>query len=234
MAFSLLSYDAGSVNAMRTAEQYQVNRLAKEESWRLFKIIGEFVEGFDVLPRVLPAVTMYGSSRAKPGSWECETAEQLARRLGQRGFSIITGGGPGVMEAANKGAHAAGAQSIGLNIEIADEQAPNSYTTLSLSFHHFFVRKVMLVKYATAFVLFPGGFGTLDELFELATLMETKKLEPFPIILMGSAYWKGLLAWMEEQMATQDRLGHTSLALFTLTDDISEVVRQIEGCCRRS
>lgn len=214
-------------------ERYQINLLAKEESWRLFKIIGEFVDGFDALPRVLPAVTIYGSSRAKPGSWEYDTAEQLGRGLGQRGFSIITGGGPGVMEAANKGAYEVGAQSVGLNIDIPEEQALNRYTTLSLTFHHFFVRKVMLVKYATAFVLLPGGFGTLDELFELATLMETKKLEPFPIILMGQSYWKGLLAWLQDQAVAQDRLTPSSLGLFTITDDMNEVVRVVEGCCQR-
>jgi hypothetical protein len=214
-------------------EQYQVNLLAKEESWRLFKIIGEFVDGFDALPRVLPAVTIYGSSLAKPGAWEYDTAEELARRLGQRGFSIITGGGPGVMEAANKGAYEAGAQSIGLNIEIPEEQPVNRYTTLSLSFHHFFVRKVMLVKYATAFVLFPGGFGTLDELFELATLMETKKLEPFPIVLIGRGYWQGLIGWLQEHVVGEGRLSAASLHLFTISDTVDDVLRMIEGCCRK-
>ncbi len=214
-------------------ERYQVNLLAKEESWRLFKIIGEFVDGFDALPHVLPAVTIYGGSRAKPGCWEYETAEQLGRELGKKGFSVITGGGPGVMEAANKGAYGTGAQSVGLNIEIPEEQASNRYTTRALSFHHFFVRKVMLVKYATAFVLFPGAFGTLDELFELATLMETKKLEPFPIILMGRSYWQGLLAWLQEQVVGQDRLAAAALSLLTVTDDVAEVVCLIEGCCRK-
>jgi uncharacterized protein (TIGR00730 family) len=214
-------------------ERYQVNLLAKEESWRLFKIIGEFVDGFDALPLVLPAVTIYGSSRAKPGSWEYETAERLARGLGKRGFSIITGGGPGVMEAANKGAYEVGAQSIGLNIDIPEEQGLNRYTTLSLTFHHFFVRKVMLVKYATAFVLFPGGFGTLNELFELATLMETKKLEPFPIVLMGRSYWGGLVAWLQEQVVGQGRLLPASLGLLTVTDEVDDVLRIIEECRQR-
>ncbi len=214
-------------------ERYQVNLLAKEESWRLFKIIGEFVDGFDALPHVLPAVTIYGSSHAKPGSWEYETAERLARGLGKRGFSVITGGGPGVMEAANKGAYEVGAQSIGLNIDIPEEQGLNRYTTLSLTFHHFFVRKVMLVKYATAFVLFPGGFGTLDELFELATLMETKKLEPFPIILMGRSYWGGLVTWLQEQVVGPGRLLPASLGLLTVIDEVDDVLRIIEECRQR-
>lgn len=162
-----------------TCPHYPVNALAKEESWRLFKIMGEFVEGFDALPKVLPAVTIYGGSRALPDSWAYTTAEKLAHALAEKGFSIITGGGPGVMEAANKGAFEAGGKSVGLNIEIPEEQPANHYTTLALTFHHFFVRKVMLVKYATAFVLFPGGFGTLDELFELATLMDTKNSSRF-------------------------------------------------------
>lgn len=175
-------------------DRYQINALAKEESWRLFRFMGEFVEGFDALPRVLPAVTIYSSSRAKPGTWSYDTATRLAGALAGKGFSIITGDGPGVMEAANKGALEAGGQSIGLNIDIAEEQLANRCTTLSLKFHYFFVRRVMLVKYATAFVLFPGGFGTLDELFELSTLMQTKKLQPYPIIVMGRSYWDGLLS----------------------------------------
>lgn len=219
-------------NALRKNEHYAVNALAKEESWRLFKIMGEFVDGFDALPRVLPAVTIYGSSRARPESWDCCTAERLARALAEKSFAIITGGGPGVMEAANKGAYEAGGQSIGLNIEIPAEQPLNRYTTLSLTFHHFFVRKVMLVKYATAFVLFPGGFGTLDELFELATLMETKKLQPFPIILMGRTYWSGLLAWIKKEVVGQGRLDSASLDLFTVTDDVQEVVSTVAQCCR--
>ena len=148
-------------------------------------IMGEFVEGFDALPRVLPAVTVYGSSRSKPGSWSYETALSLGAALARNGYSVITGGGPGVMEAANLGAFEAGGQSVGLNIDIPLEQPTNICTTLALKFHYFFVRKVMLVKYASAFVLFPGGFGTLDELFEISTLMHTQKLQPFPIILMG-------------------------------------------------
>jgi len=209
-------------------DHYQINALAKEESWRLFRIMGEFVEGFDALPRVLPAVTIYGSSRAKPGNWSFETAMTLAAALGGNGFSIITGGGPGVMEAANIGAFNAGGQSVGLNIDLAEEQPSNRCTTLSLKFHYFFVRRVMMVKYATAFVLFPGGFGTLDELFELSTLMQTKKLQPSPIILMGRSYWDGLLRWLNEEAIGRDRLDPSGLHLYTVTDEIDEVVHLIQ------
>jgi uncharacterized protein (TIGR00730 family) len=213
-------------------EHYQINVLAKEESWRLFRIIGEFVEGFDALPKVLPAVTIYGSSRADPGTWAYATAEKTARALAQKGFSIITGGGPSVMEAANKGAFEGGGKSVGLNIDIPVEQVSNRYTTLSLKFHYFFVRKVMLVKYATAFILFPGGFGTLDELFEIATLIQTEKLQPFPVILMGRSYWSGLLEWLRTQVVGHEFLDPSSLDLFTITDDVQEVVTIIENCCR--
>ena len=209
-------------------DHYQINALAKEESWRLFRIMGEFVEGFDALPRVLPAVTIYGSSRAKPGSWSFETAMTLAAALGGKGFSIITGGRPGVMEAANIGAFNAGVQSVGLNIDLAEEQPSNRCTTLSLKFHYFFVRRVMMVKYATAFVFFPGGFGTLDELFELSTLMQTKKLQPSPIILMGRSYWDGLLRWLNEEAIGRDRLDPSGLHLYTVTDEIDEVVHLIQ------
>ena len=160
-------------------DRYQINALAKEESWRLFRIMGEFVEGFDALPRVLPAVTVYGSARAKPGSWSYETALSLGAALAQHGYSVITGGGPGVMEAANLGAFEAGGQSVGLNIDLPLEQATNHCTTLALKFHYFFVRKVMLVKYASAFVLFPGGFGNSIQLFEISTLMHIRSCSRF-------------------------------------------------------
>ena len=210
-------------------DQYQINALAKEESWRLFRIMGEFVEGFDALPRVLPAVTIYGSSRAKSGSWEYETASTLGAALARSGYSVITGGGPGVMEAANRGALEAGGQSVGLNIDIPLEQPTNRCTTLSLKFHHFFVRKVMLVKYASAFVLFPGGFGTLDELFEISTLMHTQKLQPFPIILMGAQYWTGLLNWLKTEAVGEERLDASALGLFTVVNSVEEAMAAIQN-----
>jgi uncharacterized protein (TIGR00730 family) len=224
----------GGGRFQHSPEHFQIDTLAKEESWRLFRIIGEFVEGFDALPRVLPAVTIYGSARAKPGSWSYETAQALAEAVARRGFTVITGGGPGVMDAANRGAMLAGGQSVGLNIDLPQEQIANPSTTFSLRFHYFFVRKVMLVKYATAFILFPGGLGTLDELFELTTLMQTKKLQPFPIILMGRSYWEGLLQWLYEQAVAQDRLDASSLARLYVTDDVDDALRHIETGPRKT
>jgi len=175
------------------AYDYEINEMAKEESWRMFRIMGELVEGFDTLSGVEPAVSIYGSARVQPGDELYARTEEVARRLGESGFSIITGGGPGVMEAANKGALAAGVTSVGLNIELPEEQNPNPYTTKSITFHHFFVRKVMLVKYAIAFVIMPGGLGTLDEVTEVLTLIQTFKIRPFPVILFDNQYWSGFL-----------------------------------------
>ena len=176
--------------------QYEINQLEKEESWRMFRILGEFVEGFDALSRITPAVTVFGSARTRPGEFAYDAAEAIGREVAAAGFTVITGGGPGVMEAACKGAIAAGGKTVGLNIELPMEQKPNPYATISLHFHYFFVRKVMLVKYATAFVLLPGGFGTIDELFETVTLIQTHKIRPFPVILVGQDYWRGLLDWL--------------------------------------
>jgi hypothetical protein len=167
---------------------YEINEMAKEESWRMFRIMGELVEGFDRLSGIEPAVSIYGSARVKADDEIYKNAEEIAYRLGKMGFSIITGGGPGVMEAANKGATRAGVNSIGLNIILPEQQALNTFTTKTLSFNHFFVRKVMLVKYATAFVIMPGGLGTLDELTEILTLIQTHKIKPFPVVLFNSMY----------------------------------------------
>ena len=209
--------------------RYVINQLEKEESWRLFRIIGEFVEGFDVLPNYLPAVTVYGSARTKPGDPDYETSRKLGRRLAECGYTVITGGGPGAMEAANRGAHEAGGASIGLNVELPREQKPNAYLNLSLSFRYFFVRKVMLVKYATAFILLPGGFGTLDEMFEVLTLVQTHKIAPFPIVMLGKEYWQGLVQWMEKEMLGRGLIAPEDLNLFHVTDDVEEAVRLVES-----
>jgi hypothetical protein len=169
---------------------YEINQLEKEDSWRMFRIIGEFVEGFDALSRITPAVTVFGGARARPGEFAYDTAEAIGHELAKANFTIVTGGGPGVMEAACKGAVRAGGKTVGLNIALPAEQRPNPYNTISLRFHYFFVRKVMLVKYATAFVLLPGGFGTVDEMFETLTLIQTHKIRPFPVILVGQRYWR--------------------------------------------
>ncbi|NDY42855.1 TIGR00730 family Rossman fold protein [Dissulfurirhabdus thermomarina] len=218
--------------------QYVLNGLSATESWRLFRILAEFVDGFEALCRIYPAVSIFGSARAKPDSTCYQTAETIARELAKAGYSVVTGGGPGVMEAANKGAAEAGGRSIGLNIRLPHEQRPNPYATMHLDFRYFFVRKVMLVKYAVAFVCLPGGFGTLDEFFEAVTLVQTRKIKPFPIILVGSDYWKGLLKWMETEMRARGMISPGDLSLFQILDDPGQIVetirreapRQAESC----
>jgi len=208
--------------------EYEINKLAKEESWRMFRIIGELVEGFDELSGVEPAVTIYGSARLKPDDELFARTEEIARRLGELGFSIISGGGPGVMEAANKGALEAGVASIGLNIDLPEEQICNPYTTKTITFHHFFVRKVMLVKYATAFVMMPGGLGTLDELSEVLTLMQTGKIEPFPVVLFDSKYWKGFLDWLHNQTLARGFVSEDDFDLLRICDTPDEVVDTVQ------
>lgn len=203
---------------------YEINDLAKEESWRMFRIIGEMVSGFDRLSAVEPAVTVYGSARVHPGDELYSVTEELAERLGKVGFNVITGGGPGIMEAANKGALSAGVMSIGLNIELPMEQSINPYTTMSLTFNHFFARKVMLAKYAIAFIIMPRGLGTLDELTEILCLIQTHKMRPFPVILYGSQYWKGLLEWMRKSTLAGGFISEEDLSLLVLCDDIQHVV----------
>jgi len=204
---------------------YEINDLAKEESWRMFRIIGELVEGFDTLSNVEPAISIYGSSRLAADEQLYTDTEEIAYRLGQLGFSIITGGGPGVMEAANKGALKAGAMSVGLNIALPEEQVCNAYTTRSITFHHFFVRKVMLVKYATAFIIIPGGLGTLDELTELLTLIQTLKIKPFPVVLFNSEYWKGFLDWLRSSVLDRKFISEDDFNLLRVCDHPDEVVR---------
>lgn len=209
--------------------KYEINALAKEEPWRLFRIMGEFVEGFDKLSGMEPAITIYGSSRSKPGDYDYEKGREIARLLGQQGFNIITGGGPGAMEAANLGAKEAGVKSVGLNIELPEAQACNIYSNITITFHHFFVRKVMLVKYSTAFVIMPGGLGTLDELTEVLTLMQTGKMKPFPVIMFNSKYWKGFLDWMRDVGIAQGYFLDSDLQLLRLTDEPTEVVEIVRS-----
>ncbi|NPA52442.1 MAG: TIGR00730 family Rossman fold protein [Aquificae bacterium] len=205
-------------------EKYQINELRKEEAWRLFRIIGDFVDGFDVMPQYVPAVTIFGSARVKEGDKYYEDARKLAYKLAKKGFSIVTGGGPGIMEAGNRGAYEAGGNSIGLNIDIPLEQIANKYAKVQLNFRYFFTRKVMLVKYATAYVLFPGGYGTLDELTETLVLIQTKKLRPFPVILYGSEYWNGLYKWLKEQVLARGYIDKEDINLFQICDDIDEII----------
>ena len=203
---------------------YEINQLAKEESWRLFRIIGELVEGFDKLANIEPAVSIYGSARIREGDELYAKTEEIACSLGKLGFSIITGGGPGVMEAANRGAIRAGVTSIGLNINLSEEQIANEYTTKSISFNHFFVRKIMLVKYASAFIIMPGGLGTLDELTEVLTLMQTQKIKPFPVVLFDSLFWQGFLEWLRNSVLSRGFISEEDFDLLRVYDE-PEAVR---------
>jgi uncharacterized protein (TIGR00730 family) len=207
---------------------YEINELAKEESWRMFRIMGELVEGFGKLSGVEPAVTIYGSARIRAGDHLYAQTEEIAHRLGEMGFSIITGGGPGVMEAANKGALEAGAESVGLNIELPQVQASNPYTTKSITFRHFFVRKIMLVKYSTAFVMMPGGLGTLDELTEVLTLMQTHKIKPFPTVLFQSKYWEGFLDWLRSFALAKGFISEEDFALLRVCDEPDAVIETVQ------
>jgi len=211
------------------AYEYEINEYAKEESWRMFRIIGEIVEGFDKLSGLGPAVSIYGSARVKPEDKLYNLTEDIAFKLGSLGFNIITGGGPGLMEAANKGAIKAKTKSIGLNIELPEEQICNAYTTQSITFRHFYVRKLMLVKYALAFIIMPGGLGTLDELTEVLTLIQTHKIKPFPVIIIDSSYWKGLLAWLRSSVLSNNFVSEEDFNLLRICDDadsVSDVVQE--------
>jgi len=208
---------------------YEINDLAKEESWRMFRIIGELVEGFDKLSGMGPAVTIYGSARIQLDDQLYLQTQEITRRLGELGFSIITGGGPGVMEAANRGALEAGVTSVGLNIELPEEQACNPYSTKTITFSHFFVRKVMLVKYAIAFIIMPGGLGTLDELTEVLTLMQTHKIRPFPVILFDSEFWNGFLDWLKGSALVRGFISEEdfdNLRVFDRPDEVVEAVQR--------
>jgi len=207
---------------------YEINDLAKEESWRMFRILGELVEGFDKLSGLGPAVTIYGSARIKADDELYVQTAEIAHRLGELGFAIITGGGPGVMEAANKGAREAGVTSVGLNIELPEEQACNVYSTKSITFSHFFVRKVMLVKYATAFVIIPGGLGTLDELTEVLTLIQTHKIRPFPVLLFGGSFWKGFLDWLQNFALAKGYISEEDFNLVRVCDRVDNVVETVQ------
>ncbi|UWP83745.1 TIGR00730 family Rossman fold protein [Dactylosporangium fulvum] len=198
-----------------------------KDAWRALRILSEFVEGFDTLADLPPAVSVFGSARSKPDSPEWKLGEELGAALARAGYAIITGGGPGVMEAANKGATEAGGLSVGLGIELPFEQGLNQWVDLGIDFRYFFARKTMFVKYAQAFVVLPGGFGTLDELFEAVTLVQTRKVTRFPVVLMGRSYWQGLLDWIRETMMADGKIGPEDLQLLFVTDDVDEAVRHI-------
>ena len=198
-----------------------------KDAWRALRILSEFVEGFDTLADLPPAVSVFGSARSKPDSPECQLAQELGAALARAGYAVITGGGPGVMEAANRGANDAGGLSVGLGIELPFEQGINDWVDLAIDFRYFFARKTMFVKYAQAFVVLPGGFGTMDELFEALTLVQTGKVTRFPVVLMGEAYWRGLLDWLRDSMMADGKIGPVDLELICVTDDVAAAVQHI-------
>jgi uncharacterized protein (TIGR00730 family) len=215
-----------------TADQRLLDSRARadwkqKDAWRSLRILSEFVEGFDTLSDLPPAVSVFGSARSTPDSPECELAQRLGAALAQAGYAVITGGGPGVMEAANRGATEAGGLSVGLGIELPFEQGMNEWVDIGIDFRYFFVRKTMFVKYAQAFCVLPGGFGTMDELFEALTLVQTGKVTRFPVVLLGTAYWRGLLDWLRDTMRAGGKIGPTDLDLVCATDDVDEAVRFI-------
>jgi len=209
-------------------KQYLVDELTYKDTWRMFHIMAEFVQGFEVMPEVYPAVTIFGSSHAKPQSAAYKNTIKVARLLVENGFNVISGGGPGIMEAANKGAAEAGGKSVGLHIELPKEQQPNEYANVRLAFKYFFIRKVMFVKYAVAYIIMPGGFGTLDELFEALTLIQTKRIRSFPVILMDSRFWNGLLDWLKNSLISAKTLSESDLEIFSVVDTPEEAVAIIK------
>ncbi len=211
-------------------DQYLIDDFKLEECWRMFKIMSEFVEGFEHLADVGPAVSVFGSARTDPEHDNYRQAIYLGNLLAKNDVTVITGGGPGIMEAANRGAKEAGGRSIGLNITLPLEQKPNDYATELVSFKYFFVRKVMLIKYARAFVVFPGGFGTMDEMFEAITLIQTHKMKPFPIILYGSHFWRNLSNWFSDELLSAGLIAEKDLDLFQICDDVEEIVALVKKC----
>lgn len=209
-------------------KQYLVDALTLSDSWRMFHIMAEFVEGFETLPEVYPAVTIFGSARSKPQSSIYKTTVSVARLLVENGFNVISGGGPGIMEAANKGAAEAGGKSVGLHIQLPNEQKPNEYSNIRLEYNYFFIRKVMFVKYAVAYIIMPGGFGTLDELFEALTLIQTQRIKYFPIILVNSQYWSGLLEWAKDTMLKENNISESDFEIFNIVDTPEDAVKIIK------
>lgn len=199
----------------------------REDPWRIFRIMSEFVDSFETLNEIGLAVTIFGSARLKPANPYYQAAEALARRLAENKLAVITGGGPGIMEAANKGAAAAKGWSVGLNIELPQEQKGNPYANVPVNFHYFFSRKVCFVKYSVAFVFMPGGFGTLDEFYEVLTLVQTERIPHYPMILFGKKHWRGLMQWMQRELVGGKFIAPGDLKLFTITDDVEEAAERI-------
>ena len=219
----------GATQDEQLLESPRPDEFTHTDTWRVFRIMGEFVEGFDDLATLTRGISIFGSARTAPDDPDYKAAEETAALLVRAGFAVITGGGPGIMEAGNRGAFAAGGTSVGCNIELPFEQRPNPYQTLSLKFKYFFVRKMMFVKYSQAFIIFPGGFGTLDELFESLTLIQTHKIRDFPVVMFGSRYWAGLMDWIREVALKEGKVSAADLQLLHLTDSPAEVVEIISN-----
>lgn len=209
-------------------KQFLIDDIKTGEAWRLFKIMGEFVEGVETLYDVGTAVSIFGSSRIKPNDPIYKKTEEIASLFVKNDFAVITGGGGGVMEAANKGAAMAGGASVGLNITLPFEQKPNQYSNIKLEFKYFFIRKVMFIKYATAYIIMPGGFGTLDELFESVTLIQTHRIKPFPVILVGSDYWSGLVEWVKSRLLENKMISPEHLDILQVIDEPKEIVKAVK------
>jgi len=217
-----------SLRPKKSIESFNTSsKILSRESWKIFQIMAEFVEGFERLEQIHPSVSIFGSARTRPDHPYYQTAEQIARLLSDAGFSVVSGGGPGIMEAVNKGAHAGKGPSVGLNISLPHEQAANPYQDIQLTFRHFFARKVMFVKYASAYVVLPGGFGTLDELMEIMTLVQTGKSRRIPIILVHAPYWQGLLDWFRDTLVPEGTISRDDLDLITVLDDPQDVLKAI-------
>jgi len=214
----------GTTQDEQLLESPRPDEFTHTDPWRVFRIMGEFVEGFDELATLSRGIAIFGSARTRPDDPDYKAAQETAALLAKQGFAVITGGGPGIMEAANRGAFEAGGLSIGCNIELPFEQRPNAYQTLSLTFKYFFVRKMMFVKYSLAFIIFPGGFGTFDELFEALTLIQTRKIRNFPIVLFGTHYWSGMLDWLRAAVLPGGKISDHDMSIFHITDSPSEVV----------
>jgi uncharacterized protein (TIGR00730 family) len=222
----------GTTQDEQLLESPRPDEFTHTDTWRVFRILGEFVEGFDELATLTRGISIFGSARTSPDHPEYQAARETAALLAREGFAVITGGGPGIMEAANRGAFEAGGLSIGCNIELPFEQKPNPYQTRSLKFKYFFVRKMMFVKYSLGFIIFPGGFGTLDELFEALTLIQTQKISNFPVVLVGSAYWGGLLDWIRDFALKEGKISEQDLELLHITDSPAQVVEIITNSQR--
>jgi len=213
---------------MNVEKQYVIDSFSTKESWRIFRIMAEFVDGIESLSEIYPAVTIFGSARVGPNEEVYEKTKQIASLFAKENFAVVTGGGPGTMEAANKGAIEAGGVSVGLNVGLPFEETPNPYTNIRVDFKYFFVRKVMFLKYSVAYIIMPGGFGTLDELFEALTLIQTKKIKPFPVILVGSDYWQGLIDWLKNELLANGKISPDDLDIIQIIDEPEEVLKTVK------